>query len=408
MKNTDLIVVLILGAIIQFCAACAKDISVTDSNMQAEEEIDIVERGANDMFSFFGRKACVGCKSTCETIEVIEDSLYSVVQFPCGYSVYANDSSTDLIAISECGQYGMDVTHEEYVRALNSIANSLINEDPDYEPLQTTGIIRRYQEVTTVSDSLLPMIDVHWHQHEPFSRYATNPSPYPKLAGCSMVAIAQIMAYFQQPSILDLSFEDAPYSQINLDWANMKSHTSDHGEQCEYCEQNACLLRQIGEICEANYNSSGTGAWPYVEYLNTLGYTGTEYSGYSHNVIMSSLRAGYPCIISGFEDSPEGSSGHSWDVDGYRNTVKTTTNYRQEEGSFPVIELKTVLTTTYLHFNYGWGGSSDGYLLSYKKETASGLVIDGGFREDIIIPQYSNSYPDVRLLVARIRPVSNN
>lgn len=245
-----------------------------------------------------------------------------------------------------------------------------------------------------------PMIQVGWHQGSPYNLYAINPEQ--KFAGCTPVAIALVMSYYEFPNVISLSFDNAPVSTLELNWNSMKAGVGYHGELCTECLQKAGLLRQIGEMCDADYLLDGTFAWPYVEYLNDMYYTGVEYDEFILAPIVASLSNHKPCIISGFNDE----AGHTWVIDGYRRINYTEITY-ELKGLGAVETDRLERRETYLHFNLGRMTNNSFFCLSDVFETASGTHVYGGSYTHHPISIFdSPSYTDVELLVTDVEPIN--
>lgn len=310
--------------------------------------------------------------------------------------VYLSKDCNSVLAISDNSDFETVIQIPAFYGMINDI--SLTSQFPikDPTPLPVT-YIDRDTLVTMVS----PMLQVEWHQHAPFNLYALN--TIDKLAGCTPIAIAQVMSYYKYPESLSLTFQGASTSNIYLDWNEMIANDYYHSENCSECIQKANLLRQIAEVCHADYKPSATGAWPYVEYLNDLGYTGTEYDDFTIYPILSSLDDSNPCIISGFDSD----SGHTWVIDGYKRLDYTEVTYELHgTGSIETDRLER--RDIYLHFNLGWGDANlSTFCLSDRYETAHGTHVYGGSYEDHSITIFSDpDYTDVRLLVTGVKPIN--
>lgn len=265
-------------------------------------------------------------------------------------------------------------------------------------PVESTIIER----TSVVDTTMPPLITTCWHQQYPFNIYA--PAVANKKAGCTPVAIAQIMAYFRYPSLISLTFPDAPRDFLECSWDLQANHASFHDHDCIYCNNNGLLLREIGQLCHAVYSSGGTAAWPHVRYLECLGYTGSESSSFDYTEIMDSLSTGYPSILCGYDDN---NNGHTWVVDGYNTQTITEITYFVSKKSRREF-CRTIYVGTCLHFNYGWGEGTDYYALTHQMAYHSGAdVIDGGVVISQTVSSFNYLHNDVRLQVAGVHPIYN-
>lgn len=329
------------------------------------------------------------------------DTIAIVVDYGKGHGFVALSPDLETIyAVSDRTDFNSSPNMELFQALIMGIAaNSHFPINPGI-PIPPTSV--EYVRDTVINE-VNPMVHVHWHQHAPFNWYADNSQT--KLAGCTPVAIAQIMSYYRYPETIDLTFPGASYTSINLDWDEMINNEGSHGTSCPECTQKANLLRQIGKICHASYSSNSTGAWPRVSYLNELGYTGNQSSSYSLSSIISSIDDRMPCIISAFSND----AGHSWVIDGYERTHYSCTTY--EVGLLGRVQTDIVETEELrLHFNMGWlDNSCDTYYLALKHEWGSGSHIAGGSYDYYPVTMYEtpegHPYTDVDMLVTNIHPI---
>ena len=310
--------------------------------------------------------------------------------------VYLSRDCNSVLVISDNSDFETSIEIPAFNRMINDVSSQYQFPLIDPTPVPVTRVDRD-TVVTTVS----PMVRVGWHQRSPFNLLALNDSN--KVAGCTPIAIAQVMSYYRYPESIPLTFQGASEPTLFLDWDTMISNTGYHGEYCLECMQKAKLLRQIAEICDADYKPSATGAWPYVEYLNILGYTGTEYNDFIINPIISSLDNSNPCIISGFNSS----NGHTWVIDGYKREKFTEVTY--EYHGLNLIETNRFeRINTYFHFNLGWGNANlSVFCLSDVYEYVQGPLVYGGSSESHPVTIFSDpNYTDVRLLVTGVKPIN--
>gem|GEM_PF-5510584 len=131
--------------------------------------------------------------------------------------------------------------------------------------------------------------------------------------------------------------------------------------------------------------------------INSFGYTATNGYTYDYDRIISSLDSGCPIVISG-----AGNGAHSWNIDGYYEvfsdySVDTMQNLIIVEHNW-----NEHLEQTYMHFNYGWGGSSNGYVLAREKVRKTFPEEDPV--EYLRVSIFSNNYNNITRLVSHIKP----
>lgn len=303
------------------------------------------------------------------------DTLMYIVNFDGGGFALVSYSRKypAVLAVVEEGEYQGGKTDNPgfniYIEAITKILN-------EESILPSTSIDDMYltkEEIDTLQTTEAgPLCPVHWHQHSPFNRFCSFPYNPNVPAGCVAVAVAQAMAVYSYPDIINLTFEGAPSSTCELDWTGMINDYFDDWPTCDYCFQKAALLREIGERLDMNYAPGGSGAYTanVVATLASFGYESSPvYSGFSNDNIVSSIATGAPVIIEGWSSAME---GHEWIIDGYR--------YLKVQNQF----LKKTLTSQfwtmqyyiendyyYLHMNFGHG-TEKGYFLSLHHAKSGG------------------------------------
>ncbi len=201
---------------------------------------------------------------------------------------------------------------------------------------------------TATSGSHKYLLNTKWHQRSPYYNLCLNSSGEPVSAGCVPIALGQIMAYHQKPA----SYNDHTYS---WDLITQKSNLTiwDMGSQSV-----AELIYDIGTAAGINYWGGLTGTSINEAYnaLNSFGYNRTM-SDYSYQIIANNINSNRPCYVRG--DNNE-NVDHAWVIDGYRSSSTTYVYYMQT--TLEVCSSNTV-TNCYVHCNWGWGGTSNGFFL---------------------------------------------
>lgn len=207
--------------------------------------------------------------------------------------------------------------------------------------------------------SVSPLITTKWNQ----GKYYNDLCPYDlnnserTVTGCVATAMAQVIKYWQFPNS-GTSFHSYTHNTLGTISSNFANHTYDFSNMPNYVNSTnydvAQLMFDCGVSVEMNYGiSSNGGSGAYVissaspvthcteyalkKYFGFLGsLEGHQRTSYSDAVWISMLKkdldADQPIIYAGFGNG----GGHCFIADGYDNN-------------------------DYIHFNWGWGGSSDGY-----------------------------------------------
>ncbi len=199
------------------------------------------------------------------------------------------------------------------------------------------------------SNGVEPLITSHWDQGTYYNTYCPSDAMGPggrALAGCVAVAMAQVMYYYRYPQTgtgsssyyhWDYGLLSANYSSTTYRWDEMGNISDPKSHQAI-----AELLSHVGISVEMNYGPTSSGAYSHTAAQALKNYFGYDPSltleyknSYSENswtnLLKANLDAGQPMYYNGF-----GSGGHAFNVDGYQNV-------------------------NHFHFNWGWGGSYDGY-----------------------------------------------
>ena len=197
-----------------------------------------------------------------------------------------------------------------------------------------------------------PMIKTQWNQDAPYNSLCPVSNGINCYTGCVATSMAQIMKYYEYPSsgkgsvsyawgnkTLSMDFSEKPFDWDNmLDIYQVGQYTEIEGDAVAY------LMKATGYAMKMAYSTNVSGAYSPTIAENMIEYFGydegmfyADRSNYSYDewtqMLYENLEAGMPIIYDGNNASSE---GHSFICDGYDGN-----------GMF--------------HFNWGWGGSSDGY-----------------------------------------------
>ena len=191
-----------------------------------------------------------------------------------------------------------------------------------------------------------PLITAMWNQGGEWN----NLCPEDALVGCVAVAMGQVMYYWGHPTTGSgySSYYHSMYGPISVnfseyiyDFSNMEDHNATYDSQL--------LLYHAGVSVNMDYSPWGSGAsvcWEGPSSQDALidNFNYVEDSGCDtkinytdegwYNMLVDQLDNGWPVIYRAYAEND--GPGHAWNVDGY-----------QEGG--------------YLHCNWGWGGSANGY-----------------------------------------------
>ncbi|MDE5786588.1 MAG: C10 family peptidase, partial [Duncaniella sp.] len=180
-----------------------------------------------------------------------------------------------------------------------------------------------------------------WSQEGPFNSMI----PGQPLVGCVGTAMATVMKYHNFPESGTGSFGGVDFN-VNYDWDSMRNDNYRSGYTQAEGDAVATLMYHASKSIDTQYAMSGSSAYE-VRVPGAL----STYFGYDpgvsykkradvatqqewDNIVKAEIDANRPVIYCGQDVT----AGHAFVCDGY-------------EGE-------------YLHFNWGWGGSANGYFLS--------------------------------------------
>lgn len=298
--------------------------------------------------------------------------------------VSANTSTTDLIAVTEKGSYKptSESTHDNSgIDLFMDMAEYYVSTTVVHElESPKSDVIKELIEVIDTTDVWIePKLTTHWGQTGYEGTFAPN-----GISGCVNTALAQIMAHYEYPVQLNLTYDYAPISVLNLDWPEIKKYKGVYYDMASNSAHEAIgyLLRQLGELTDSNYESpDGTFSTSEaaLTVLSELGYTvSSNLVNYETRNFYSALNNGKLIYMSGFQMSNNGETlGHAWVVDGYFERELHYLVWTKDINS-PIRELldESYTYKRYNHINWGWDGDSNGYFLDDVFNAADAVQYD--------------------------------
>lgn len=270
-----------------------------------------------------------------------------------GYIVVsADDNARAILGYSDTGSFdtssispNLRAWLKEYTRQISYAAANPADRVNDY--------------VTPPSrEKIDPMCTTAWNQDAPYNDQCpidnTSPIQERSYTGCVATAMAQVMKYHNYPlnGIGSNTYTTNPlnkeltfdFGNTTFNWDNMLDSYTASATSLQK-DAVATLMYACGVSVNTNYSANGSGANSFnvgnalikhfgydkgITYENRDWYTASEWE----DIIYLSLHDYGPVIIGGISSS----GGHEFVCDGYN-------------------------TDGYFHFNWGWGGMSDGYFL---------------------------------------------
>ncbi len=235
------------------------------------------------------------------------------------------------------------------------------------------GVTSRPLTDWTYSNVVEPLVPVTWGQGKPYNDsvfcYSVSHSDMINAkTGCVATAVAQLMAFWQYPSVV---------GNMTMDWEAITSTPSISSyETTSRRSQVAYLLKVIGKGIGTSYgvNSSGAKTSNARDWMKRHGYKGGGKYDFDYNRVKSSLLNGWPVLARGNRNFHgfkifgyhigKYSGGHSWIVDGCKERTRlmeVTISYIFKGQT--VTHVRTIpQSEKWLYCNWGWYGSSNGWL----------------------------------------------
>ena len=220
--------------------------------------------------------------------------------------------------------------------------------DSDYDYMLSAFIIHKS---INNNSQIGPLMATTWGQDSPYNALLTPINGELPRAGCSIAAMAQIMRYYEWPTIYN--------------WSSMSNSTG--------TTATAQLYRDLGLDAQTNYGLNGSSTT-----INNLrqAITGSQYNyhytasvvDHSYSTTVANINSYKPVYMQGRD--PSDGSDHAWVCDGYKS------NYTDESYMLVILppdEPYTVVDgyayddyhlTTYLYMNWGEDGDANGWFYS--------------------------------------------
>lgn len=285
------------------------------------------------------------------------DMLY-IYQSPEGFMVLpADDSSPALLGWCDNGSYSpgenpqFDYWLESYTRQIKYNASHTGNSPVNASP-------RRAEQEDR--PAIEPLVKTKWNQEYPYNTLCPKVDGHETVTGCVATAMSQIIRTHQHPyrptgkhsynwhatyrGVTEDSTLSIDYDTLTFDFNNMP-YVYDKASTEVQKKAVAQLMVACGVSVNMGYNIGDSGAstmrmgtslMEYFKYDASIWMPSRNYYGLEEwqDMIYADLAKGLPVLYAG--DGTGG--GHQFICDGY-------------------------IGNGYFHFNWGWGGMSDGYFL---------------------------------------------
>lgn len=215
--------------------------------------------------------------------------------------------------------------------------------------------------------TLVPrLLKTTWNQRAPFNNEIKFVSDGSKRrpVGCTTIAAAQILACRKNVDLANT------FGITTSSWEELESVVPDallkksrNDNETIHANNIAKMLKQMADGIKVKYESDGTSATTrrVRKYLESIGCNVTQYYSLSNSVeskIQNSISSGKPVYIGALDHHWLKNSGHAWVFDGY--------------GKRPSDD------HCFLHCNFGWAGTSNGwyYYKLFKKSSDKKILDD--------------------------------
>ena len=274
-----------------------------------------------------------------------------------GYSDNSSVNNTASDILENPGlRYWLDFYNTE-LKALTNSADSYESADDSHKSATRAD-----------RSPITPLLTTKWNQEAPYNLLCPKVNGHETVTGCVATAMAQVMkfhnypergngshSYFWRPGEEELSFD---YAATPFRW-DLMTDTYDDKSSESAKEAVAELMYGCGVSVNMHYEPGGSGAATtqmgislidIFNYSPSIWMPNRSFYGYYEweDMIYSDLEQGLPVLYSGAGTA----GGHQFICDGYSSNG-------------------------FFHFNWGWGGLSDGYFL-LTALNPDGLGVGGG------------------------------
>ena len=288
------------------------------------------------------------------------DAAFYIFNTPNGFVIVsADDCVTPILGYSEEGQFDTEnipIQLQDYLHGFKEQIQYGIENHVDDETIArqwvfvtTTGRLNENRDGEVVK----PLISAMWNQDCYYNAMCPedeNGTCGHCVTGCVATAMAQIMHYWGYPSRGTGSHTYTPngypqqsvnFGETTYDWVNMTDQLTETSTQAEV-DAISTLLWHCGVAVNMGYDPYGSGTAPdspiyalttYFDYADDMHWESKQDDDSWISLLKADLNLGRPIYYGGTNTN---NVGHAFVCDGY------DVNNR-------------------FHFNWGWGGSSNGY-----------------------------------------------
>lgn len=290
----------------------------------------------------------------------------------CGFVIFAGDDvNSPTIGYGLTDTLNIDnlpPAAEEFISHYSEVATKSINNN------WQTGNTYPYPTINPVE----PFIKTKWGQGEPFNRNCPLYHGARAVTGCCATAIGQVLHYYRADNFNDFTLEYADeisseevsinYSTKHFDYDNMlNEYTHDNYSELQTAAV-AEMMYAAGAAAKTSWtNITSSGQWPLVALDKYFNFNATFLirqalpTGFWMKKIQENIAAKKPILYSG-----KGVSNSKW--------------------SDHIFILDGIDENNYVHVNWGWSGSADGYYdISFCHPSDFDISEDGYYKNQQMI-----------------------
>ncbi len=308
----------------------------------------------------------------------------AVLHFGEGFLILsADDAYQPILAYSFEGDIEMDNTTpaiwvflSQYRTEIAAIRRLQLPASPEIQA--EWDALRNPTRATTTETIVAPLIHSKWNQNKYYNTLCPEdpdaPGGYDGRVpnGCVAVAMSQIMFYYRFPESGNGSHTN--YTEYGSFHVNFGQQHYNYNAMCDelhnYNNEVAKLIFHCGTAVNMMYGSDGSGAYsgdvpaamstyfkysPDATHLSKHNYSTSNWN----QMLINDLNEKHPLYYSGYSQD----GGHAFICDGYNSDI-------------------------FFHFNFGWGGSGNGYYYTSNNDSIHNAVNGYDYGQSAIFNLY--------------------
>lgn len=329
---------------------------------------------------FYNSKLSLRSNSNNEIIESTsvknedESESHYVFNFENGYvMINADKKFYPILSYSDEGSFNLEEAqnftgYKYWIASIDSCKKAIAENWSVNDSLFFNELWKNINEMNSVElrcltyrETINPIITTNWGQGYPYNSQCPTESSLNASdhyrgrapAGCVAIAMAQVMNFHSYPN------------NSTFNWSQIRAGNAYYI---------GLAVREIGRGVNMSYGKDGShpSIWPFddntVDYLKKCGYKSSKH-GFDTYKAISELRNNRPVIVSGYKKGfaeilPNWAQGHTWVCDGFDRLISDMSCLPYEVRYETGLAQNPILITNYLHFNWGWNGSKNGWYIN--------------------------------------------